>query len=1504
MLGASLVLGLSLFAQPSAQVVGTARIDVTPAYAVRLSGYGNRRAESSGTAQRVWAKALAIGSDDDGPALLIGLDNCAVPQAFTDRLAARLAPLGIAPEKLVLAVTHTHSAPMLGGALANLFGEPIPAEHQANIDRYSSELLEQLVVLARAALADRAPAQLAFAQGRVGFAANRRTAGGPVDHDLPLLRVTGQDGAVRAIVVNYACHCTTLGGDFNEVCGDWAGFAQEAIEADHPGAVAIVTIGCGGDANPSPRGGIGLARQHGRTIAGEVRRLESDVPLLALRGPLRAQRTQLALPFAPPPTREQFEERAVRQDAVGHHARVQLARLARGEALRTTLPYPVQTWTFGDDLAMVFLGGEVVVDYALRLGRELDRDRLWVTAYANDVAGYVPSERVLTEGGYEGGDAMVYYDQPTRLAPGLEDSIVAAVHAQLADGFRVASGVDVRRTDGVGPRAPDRSRASIRVPDGLRVELVAAEPLVVDPVAIDWGQDGRLFVAEMRDFPSAGTGQPQGRVRCLFDRDGDGRYDEARVFLDGLNLVSGVFAWRDGVLVCTAPDIVFARDRDGDGVADERRTLCTGFAAHNEQALVNGLEWGLDHLLYGSGGLFGGTITTAAGVDVDLRNRDFWLDPDRGAIGAAAGRSQFGRPRDDQGNWFGGDSGTPLVHYPVPADWLARNPHAALPGFAVFVPADADPGRVHPISRTLPRPNHPEEQDRITAACGMTIYRDELLGAEYAGNAFVCEPVGNLVRRYALTASGTTFAGHALPADAEFLASSDPWFRPVQARTGPDGALWIVDLYRYVCEHPRWIPAERLAQLDVRAGDGLGRLYRVVPKGGARPIIDLAGADVAALVSALDSSNGPQRDRAHRLLFERRDAAAVPLLERLARSGERATARLQALCALDGLDALAPEVLEAALRDADAGVRRHAVRLCEPFLPALAAPLLALVDDGDAQVRLQLAGTLGTWRDPRAGAALARLALRDDGDPHLRAAVVCGAPLHVDALLDALLASDRDLLVDLLDTFCAVGDAAQRARLIAGLTAEPATALVRDDAIAALAAALERNGRHDELAAMTLVFDAARALLRDATAPMDGRRRAIDLLGRAGASDDDVTALAAVLRPSEALPLQRRAVAALAATLSARVPDLLLEGFAGHGPELRAAIVDVLVGREVWALALLQAPLPTASLDAARRQLLLRHTSAEVRARALEVLAPVATARQAVIDRYAGVLEQRGESERGAGVFARLCSACHRLDGVGTELGPDLAAVTDRSAAALLVAILDPNRAVLDSFLLYAVTTTDGSIVSGRIDSETAAAVTLLGLDGERRTVLRSDLLAQRSAGVSLMPEGLEASLTVGDMADLIAYLQRARGSPKQSAGNAPALVVPRADGVVELLASSCEIHGGDIVFETTHGNLGFWHGAGDRAVWRVELTAAREFEVFLEWACADDVAGNAFVLEGGGEPVRGVVAATGGWDRYRTGRIGRLALPAGHTPLTLRADGELRGALFDLRAIRLVPVR
>ena len=1513
--------------------VGVARVDATPATPIRLSGFAFRKEESAGVRQKLWAKGLAIGTAEGDPVVIVTLDAMAISDELVQQIVARIREQHSIPAThIAVTVTHSHTAPMLTGVCPTLFGAPIPDEHQAHIDQYTRIVVERAAQAGVLALQQRQPATLEWGRARVGFARNRRTSQGPVDHDLPVLIVKTPEGTITAVYTSYACHCVTLSD--NRVSGDWAGYAQEHLERLFPNAVALVSVGCGADSNPSSgvTGDKGeVASAQGLEIAEAARRL-ADGPLSPVTGPIRVHHERLALPYDTLPTRSEWEQRGQRQDAVGYHARYQLAKLDRGEGLPTELSYPVQTISFGDSLAMVFLSGEVVVDYALRLKRELDASRLWTNGYSNGVPGYIPSERIWKEGGYEGGDAMIYFDRPVRFAQGLEQPIIDAVHRGLVPAFALPQ--EAARTRGSRPMTPEQSRAALHPRPGHVVDLIASEPLVTSPVAIDFGPDGSLWVAEMYDYPLGldGNYQPGGRVRRLNSSRGDGRFDQSTVFLEDIPFPTGITVWRNGVLVCAAPDILFAADTDGDGRADDIRKLFSGFGTHNYQARVNSLEYGLDGWVYGSCGLFGGRIVNFKGETFELGDQDFRIRPDTGEIEPATGRTQQGRPRDDAGNWFGCDNSTLCRHYPLPADAVRRNPHVPSPPAGFFAEQPGEPFRLFP-SRDVQLFKLSGPPGRATAACGLGVYRDELLGADYRGNVFTCEPVNLLVHRMQLVPRGSSFAGQRAPGEesSEFLTSDDTWFRPVQARTGPDGALWIVDMYRYIIEHPRWIPPEEVAQLDVRAGHDRGRVYRVRPHDVQVPALPRLDQKTGAeLAEALDSPNGWQRDMAMQLILWNNDHTTIPTLLSLAETASRGWTRMQALVTLDLLKIHPVDLLSKSLSDPAPEVRRQALRIAGPLVadyPVLAESVVALWKDVDPQVRLQCALTLGLLPREVVAEPLAELALQSQDDPFLLGAVVSSltdenALLVLRELMQSRQAGELPpgVVQPVIKTVLALADApgvitAFLSQLVAD--GEKEMAPWQEAALLSVLESLAKSGPQlDQLEPVPLRqhvltrLDAARARVVNAALEITDRQRSLNLLGwHPSRQQADRDTLLALLTPQTPGEMQASALAALQRLDIPETAAGLLAGWRGYGPSLRGRVLDTLLARPAWQKSLLDAvaaeTVAASEIDVTRRDRLMRSRSPEIQEQAIRLLqAKIDPDRAAVLARYEAALELPGQVDRGRQVFTSNCAQCHVLEGKGHAVGPDLSIVASKSPRYLLQEILDPNRNTDSRYLGYTVLTIDGQTFAGVLAQESANSVTLRGTEGREQTLLRSAIEELQSTGKSLMPEGLEKDLSIEQVSDLLAYLGSRRSPPKQVAGNRPELIT-QAQGQIALTADHAAIHGGDITFEgAPFYNIGLWHGVGDQLAWDFEWPEATEVDVWLHFACHPDSQGNRFVIETASSSLEGKVTATGGWNRYQTLRVGRLTLQPGRQQLRLRPQGpQLQGALLDLQGVYLTPL-
>ena len=420
---------------------GVERIDITPERPIWLSGYASRTHPSTGIRTRLWAKAMAIRDERNHGAIIITTDLIGLPRAITDVVSARLSSEHSIPRTGILFnSSHTHTGPVVRPNLMTMYD--LNAEDRGYVDAYGRELTDKLTQVAAAALGKLAPASLSYAVGEAAFAINRRKSTpkgfiispnpeGPADHSVPVLRVaSASTGRTIALLVGYACHNTTLTGEFYELSGDYAGFAQIELEKSNPGATAMFLMLCGADQNPEPRGKIELAEQHGRTLAETVNSLLKR-PMQRISGQIKVAFEQTRLPFAIH-TREVFEkELGSKNPSQVRRAQAMLKRYDEGDPVRET-PYPVQAIAFGKSLTILALGGEVVVDYDLRAKKEYPGRNLIVAGYSNDVMSYVPSLRVLREGGYEASDSMIYYGQPGPYSEEVEERVFDAIHRVMA----------------------------------------------------------------------------------------------------------------------------------------------------------------------------------------------------------------------------------------------------------------------------------------------------------------------------------------------------------------------------------------------------------------------------------------------------------------------------------------------------------------------------------------------------------------------------------------------------------------------------------------------------------------------------------------------------------------------------------------------------------------------------------------------------------------------------------------------------------------------------------------------------------------------------------------------------------------------------------------------------------------------------------------------------------------------------------------------------------------
>ncbi|MFO0901179.1 MAG: PVC-type heme-binding CxxCH protein [Pirellulales bacterium] len=932
-----------------------------------------------------------------------------------------------------------------------------------------------------------------------------------------------------------------------------------------------------------------------------------------------------------------------------------------------------------------------------------------------------------------------------------------------------------------GPRSPAESLAAMRLADpNVVIELVAAEPDVVSPVAITWDAAGRMYVAEMRDYPlGPGTGQ----ITRLVDADGDGRYEQSVVFATGLPFPNGLLPYRDGLLVTAAPDLWFLRDADGDGQAEERTKLWTGFGEGNQQLRANGLAWGLDGWVYGANGRSDGSVRSPNQPEdqaVSIRQRDFRFRPAENKFEALVGGSQFGLAWNEWGERFPSWNTNPLRH--VVRDAIVDDAgHESAGELNDALAEGGDWGLLYPAA-ARPETFNREPVDRFNASCGPAIYRDDLLGDDYRGNAFVCEPLLSLVHRRRLVPQGVTYVAERTEREVEFLASTDPWFHPVNVTTGPDGCLYVVDFYRRWVEHPLYVPENLRDSANWREGAQHGRIWRIRPQQTQPRTIKTwpADANTPALVAPLGHAGGWWRETAQRLIVERRDPAAVDLLQESLKHSSPALARLHALYALAAMRSLGDAQLAVALSDSTAGVRRHAVRLARgraPDPPLLGA-LSQLASDPDPTVRFELAQSAASLPPAVRLPLLAKLAARDAGDRWMRSALVAAAGSQTLELVDQLIADpagdgDQALLADLATRIGQTGDDTQAALCLTKLAKGNAGSKSALAALAGLGAGLERRGRPlrawlaespAELASLSESLQASFAAARAAaaSAPDVGHRA----LALAVLAHDPAAAagplLIAGLPADQPEAVQQAAVRALGQrAIAAELTEMLERYERCTLPTRREIVLAALrkpAGLPVLVEGLEEGALPLAELDPAARDVLRRAEDPALHDRIEKLLAAApGTDRQQVLDQHQAVLNQPGDARSGAAVFAKHCLTCHQVAGRGQRVGPDLSGIASRPKAALLEDILAPSRQIAGDQQAYMLVTSDGQVLLGLLARETSDAATLRRAEGLEDVVPRSQIDTLRATGRSLMPEGFEQQIPAQGLADLLEFLKAPR---------------------------------------------------------------------------------------------------------------------------------------------------
>lgn len=951
------------------------------------------------------------------------------------------------------------------------------------------------------------------------------------------------------------------------------------------------------------------------------------------------------------------------------------------------------------------------------------------------------------------------------------------------------------------------SMASLRLEPGLRIELVAAEPLVVDPVAFAFDEDQVMYVVENRGYPDpaeGGTPTRLGRIARLEDTDRDGRFDHRTEFVTGLTYPNGILPWNGGVFVTCAPDIYYFKDTDGDGIADIQKVVLTGFNSDKTaQIRVSHPILGLDGWVYVTSGLNGGDVSSPDHPDrpaVSFAAADGRFHPETFEFETTGGRSQFGLAFDAFGRRFGTSNRHPMQHIVMEPKYLRRNPHLLFnESIENVAKAEAD-ATVFPISNAvtsadfIPKLIGLSHKGTFTSACGLLVYQGTGLGHEHVGNAFICEPAQNLVQRQIVEPDGVTFKSHLPYENREFLSSTDTWFNPVFLGEGPEGALYLADMHRKVIDHPSYVPEEARGGLDFESGKDKGRIYRIVAEDFEQRKLTTdfpisSSSESPALVQALASKEEWVRATAHRLLLQRKEGFDVSALEELAEKAALPESRVRALWLLQHANRMNPELLEIAMKDQHAGVREQAILLGASLWKSDQALLPLLVqasDDGELRVRFAAALMLGELQQSDAVQTLARIAAENGEDKWIRAAVLSGIGNRLPEFLDMFRASpspDQDAFAAVMqdmgrlfgnaaslqdsqklfrDVIQDEGELSWRIAtalgLIEGFSGRSKMDVSQQSPLAALwdVGKSEEDGRQ-----LSAFIEKTTGAALNESHNLRLRMNATTLLGYAP-YEQVAQPLQELLDARNAPEIQLASVSAFARLGDARGSELLTSQkvWTQYTPRVKAAAIQALVSNPAFVQTLFsaieQGTIGPAEISSTHRQRLLHDKDKKVSERAENLFKDLeGGGRMQVYQAYREVLDLAADASLGKAVFQTNCSACHTYAGEGGKVGPDLTGVNNQPSDALLLHTLVPNYEVLPSYQSVAVETNDGRSLTGYLVSETDNSLTLRTAFGTEEAVLRSNIASIHHSGLSLMPDGLEQSMTKEELANLIAYLKQ-----------------------------------------------------------------------------------------------------------------------------------------------------
>jgi putative membrane-bound dehydrogenase-like protein len=946
-----------------------------------------------------------------------------------------------------------------------------------------------------------------------------------------------------------------------------------------------------------------------------------------------------------------------------------------------------------------------------------------------------------------------------------------------------------------------KAMESFRLEEGLAIELIASEPAVIDPVAFAFDERGDLFVAEDRGYPDPidGSVAPSiGRIALLRDTDKDGKYETRYEFASGLSYPNGILPWKGGVFVTCAPHIYYFKDTDGDGEADVKEIVLTGFNSDKTaQIRVSHPVLGLDGWVYVTSGLNGGKVSSPKYPQrepVVFTSADGRFNPETYEFENTGGRSQFGLAFDPYGRRFGTSNRHPVMQMMLEPWHLKRNPSLLFTETYQNTSEVEANAKVFPISGAvttaefIPKLMGLSHTGTFTSACGLLVYNGDRMTDAHKGNVFICEPAQNLVQRQVMSPDGAGFKSRLAYDTKEFLASTDEWFRPVFLTHGPDGSLYLADMYRKTIDHPSYVPEEARHLLDFESGKADGRIYRIYTKGAKEAGAPGTFSSIKEVLTALGSANQWHRETAFRVVYESRSKDYADGLKRLMTSGTNPESRAAALWLLSHMNALDGTTLAKASEDPVSGVREQAVKLADHAglsSAEVSAFLIRKAGDTDKRVRFITALSLGNLKTPEAITALAAIAAADGEDKWVRNAVLSGISEKLpeflsdfrqqkggDARAYSLVMQDMGRLfgnaasVDacrelVIETLNQKGGEDWRASTILGLAEGIARRKEFSKAGQPLKTLLESGTQKAAVKKLGSFMESMNKMALRTELPVDQRKNAIALLGYHDFGKVKST-LQKTLGAKNPPEVQIETISALTRLGSSEGAKFLTEKstWSSYTPRVKNAAIAALVSNPEFISVLFAAMenkvIGVSEITSNDRQRLIKHKDEEVSKKAAGYFAELESGgRMKVYQDFRPKLANAADATKGKEVFVRSCSACHTYAGSeGGNVGPDLSGIRNQPPDAILLHILVPNYEVYPAYQALNIETNDGNTGTGWLVSETENSLTIRTAFSTEETILRKNIKTLTNPGVSLMPDGLEQSMSEQELLDLIAYLK------------------------------------------------------------------------------------------------------------------------------------------------------